>query len=52
MFLYVEKLRKNDQKTASSEYFAGGLQMLNLVQDLATKKCGSLDQCPVVPRLR
>jgi SAM-dependent methyltransferase len=42
MFLYVEKLRKNDQKTALLEYFVGGLQMLNLVQDLATKKCGSL----------
>ena len=42
MFLYVEKLRENDQKTALLEYFVGGLQMLNLVQDLATKKCGSL----------
>ncbi len=41
MFLYTEELHGN-QKAALWEYFVGGLQMLNLVQDLARKKCGSL----------
>ena len=41
MLLYLEELYGN-RKKALWEYFAAGLQMLNLVQDLARKKCGSL----------
>ena len=41
MFLNAEKLHET-RKTALWEYFAGGLQMLNLVRDVARKKCDSL----------
>src|SRR6266446_1355383 len=41
MLLFVEELY-GYRKKALWEYFATGLQMLNLVQDLARKKCGSL----------
>ena len=41
MLLFVEELYGN-RKAALWKYFADGLQMLNLGQDLARKKCGSL----------
>jgi SAM-dependent methyltransferase len=41
MFLPAEELYGN-RKAALWKYFADGLQILNLVQDIARKKCGSL----------
>ncbi len=42
MFSYIKEYGENDQQTALWEYFTGGLHMLNLVRDLAGKKCSSL----------